>query len=242
MTFGFDRGIVALMTCGCMLFGLCAAQAADTPASKPATAPATTRPVLDNASPLSVALVFMDALCEGDLATATRLSVDGGNRETVLASLSAKLHGLVLIEVATSEKFGQPPPRQTGEPSTTARNIFKLLENSPLDVDRSTARIRKVPQPLVLRRSEGQWRVDPRSLYAHVPPEHVDGAAACDVELGETAKAIARDVLAGVYPTFDDVTRATQVRMQAVMMAHKEKMIANARRSKAQGKKTEEAK
>lgn len=204
------------------------AAAADPPSTQPQPA---SQPISagDMTDPLTVAKAFVNAACEGDIPAATALSVDDewSRRDGVIASYSANLHWHVIFQDALFNRF-KPPANLAPlrNPSSPALREFNHLEAAELDIQGNTARIRIQPDALVLRRHEGRWRVDSRSLYAGCPPKIFDDILAEQVALGETAKAVARDVDAGKYATARDATSAFEARMDVTLTEHSNRIRA----------------
>lgn len=190
-------------------------RAAEPSSTQPTTA--ATQHVWDVSTPLGLAKLFIAAMCDGDVEGAKTLTTDWGKRDAVLKSFSTNLNGRVLIDEALSAKFGAPPARKPREPSAQALREFARLETAPLDVQGATAWIRVEPAPLVLHRVNGRWLIDPKSIYADVPPQALEDVQIEDLALGATAKEIALDIQRGVYKSAEEANKAMVARMEATL-------------------------
>jgi hypothetical protein len=193
--------------------------AADAP---PASQPAASQPA--TVPPKTVAKAFIQALCDGDMNKAASYTLPWLRTNEILEGRGAFYQSWGAFQAACAKAFGGPTT-QPGKPSTLAQQAFDAIDAARERSEGDLAMILTHDEParIELRRVDGQWKIDPQTVYAtrsgEYQPRVFDMLKRRDLAVAKARYDVAAEVAAGKYHTLDEAKRALADREEREKLA-----------------------
>ncbi len=132
---------------------------------------------LDLSEPKAAAKTFINAVADGDIETAKAAAIANEKQQAWIESLSAVMVSYQKLDTAMATKFGKATDADAEHDMFSGmrkENILKELEAMRVEIKDDTARFlppkqegqsdEDVDQNLVLKKVDGQWKVDVSSM------------------------------------------------------------------------------
>jgi hypothetical protein len=172
----------------------------------------------DTSTPKATVKTFADALNRGDAAAvkAVTINVDPKFIDIMTSLVSSNK----ALENAAVAKFGADG-NGLAEDSKILGNIDKSLDTAEIkeEGDTATVKTKDSPEPLTLKKVDGQWKID-FAQAKHVPTkEEITQMEPMFNAMLDVNKQLVSDISAGKYKTAGEAKQAKQEKMMAAMMS-----------------------